>query len=160
MLEDAKFWILIASAAFVAAVWKPASKAALGMLDGYTAKVRDQLEEARRLREEAQQLLAHNQRRHRDALKEAEQIVAHARDEASRLRAEAEASLSETIARRKSQALDRIAQAEQAAVREVRSQAADLAIVAARSVLAERLQGEAASKLIDQAIGELSGKLH
>ena len=119
------------------------------------------MEEAQRLREEAQAALANFQRRQRDALGEAEEIIAHAKVEADRLRDHAAAEeLEETLKRREAMAMDRIAQAESAATAEVRGVAVDVAIAAAREVIGTQLDKSKADSLVDESIKDLPNRLH
>ena len=156
----ATFWVLIAFVIFVAfMVWK-ARGAVTGALDARAEAIRSEIEEAQRLREEAQSLLADYQRKQRDALQEAEGMLRVAEEEAARLRARAEEDLAAALKRREQQALDRIAQAEAAAQAEVRNTAIDLAVSATRKLLEDRLDEKKAASLVDRAIDELPGKLH
>ena len=125
MLE---IWLLIALAILVAVVWKPLSRAIVGALDGHAAKVRAELEEAKRLREEAQSLLAEHKRQLAAGDDHARTIVEHARVEAERQAERQHAELEASLARRTEQALARIAQEEARAIQDVRNQAATLAI--------------------------------
>ncbi len=118
------------------------------------------MDEAERLRNEAQDLLAQYQRKQRDAAKEAEEIIQHARDEAERLDHEGRARLSVALERREKLAMDRIQLAEQQAVDKVRNEAIAVAISAAESVLAQNLDKSKADALIDDSIAGLSDKLH
>ncbi len=154
------FWVLIAFVLFVAfMVWK-ARRPITGALDARAEAIRSEIDEARRLREEAQSLLADYRRRQRDALQEAEAMMRTAEEEAERLRARAEEELAAALKRREQQALDRIAQAEATARAEVRDAAVDLAVSATRRLLEERLDEKTAAGLIDEAIGELPERLH
>ncbi|MFN4166533.1 MAG: F0F1 ATP synthase subunit B, partial [Ferrovibrio sp.] len=108
----------------------------------------------------AQQLFAEYQRKQRNALKEAEEIVAAAEAEAKALVREAEADLKASLERRRKQAEDKIAQAEKQALQEVRATAVEVAVAAAAQVLGQSLQGAAAASQIDRAIGEVKAKLH
>lgn len=155
-----EFWVAISFVVFVFLVWKKAKVAILGALDARAEKIRAELDEAQRLREDAQSALAAYQRRQRDALKEAEAIIAHAREEAARIRAQAAAELEAALKRRESQAVDRIAQAEAAAVNEVRHLTVDLAMQASRKLLTEGITAKQADALIDQSIAELPKHLH
>lgn len=155
-----EFWVALAFVIFAVLVWKKAKAAIVGALDARAEKIRAELDEAQRLREDAQAALAAYQRRQRDALKEAEAIIAHAREEAARIRAQAAADLESSLKRRESQAVDRIAQAEAAAVNEVRHLTVDLAIQAGRKLLTEGITAKQADALIDQSIAELPKHLH
>jgi F-type H+-transporting ATPase subunit b len=158
-LHDTHFWEAVAFFLAVALVWKKASGAITQALDQRAAKIREELDEARKLREEAQATLANYQRKQRDALKEAEEIVAHAKAEAERLGAQAARDLEAAIQRRQRLAEEKIDQAEQKALAEVRAAAVDVAVAAARRVLAEDM-GARGGALIDQAIESLPQRLH
>lgn len=160
MLQSAEFWVLVATVVFVVVAFKPIRQNLVAMLDQRAERIRAELEEAQRLREEAQTLLATCQRRQREALKEAEDIIAHAREEAERIRRQAAADLEHLIQRREQQAMDKIAQAETQAMQEVRAVTVDIAVAAAHRILAERLDGARAERLVEAAIAELPRHLH
>jgi F-type H+-transporting ATPase subunit b len=158
---DETFWVAVAFAAFVGViVYLKVPAMITKALDERAERIRRELDEARRLREEAQALYAEYQRKQRNALKEAEDIVAHARAEVEHMRETAEAELRASLARRAALAETKIAQAEAAAVKDVRDMAVDVAIAAAGHVLAERLKGAEADRLIEQTTAELRAKLH
>ena len=160
LFAEPEFWILLAVVAFVIGVWKPARKAILGRLDARAARIRDELETARRLREEAQEALATYQKQQREAAAEAEAILAHARAEAERIAAQAARYLEETLERRQRLAKERIAQEEAKALAEIRSIAVDVAISAARQVIAASLDERRGAAMIDDAIAALPRQLH
>lgn len=160
ILRDPEFWILVAFVVFVAAVWKPGARAIAKALDDRADKIRSDLERAAKLHKEAQALLVEYQQKQRDALKEAEQIMAQAKAEAERLSAQAAAELEASLKRREQMALQRIAQAEQQAMAEVRAAAVDIAVAAAGKLLSEKLDAGRQDALIDGAIKELQGKLN
>lgn len=160
IIEDPAFWVALAFIIAVLVLWKPAGKMIVGGLDKRSDRIRDELDEARRLREEAQELLASYERKQREAEKEAEGIIAHAKEEAERLARRAATELEAQVARRRQQALDRIDQAGKDAEREVRAAAVDLALKATRKLLAEKIDAQQQSKLVDQAIAEVAKRLH
>ena len=159
-LHDPAFWAAIGFVIFVAATWKPASRGILGQLDAHAGRIRDEIAEAEKLRAEAKALLETYQRKHQEALGEAAAIVARARDEAVRIAAESSAALDASLKRREQQTLDKIAQAEAAALRDVRNQAVDIAIAAARGIVAVTLKGRKGEALVDATIKDLPAKLH
>lgn len=160
MFQSPEFWVAVSLVIFVGlAAWK-GLRPFLDSLDQRSEKIRNELDEARSLREEAQALLADYKRKQRDALADAEQIVDHARQEAERLAKKAEVDLKEQLARREQQALDKIAQAEQQALREVRDQAVDLAIAATAKLIESKLTDKDAAKLVDDSITGLGSKLN
>ena len=160
MLKAPEFWVAVAFVIFMALVWKKASAAIGSMLDARAEKIRAEIEEAQRLREDAQATLASYQKRQADALKESESIVAHAREEAARIRAQSTADLEAALKRREAQAMDRIAQAEAQAVAEVRNLTVDIAIAASRQLLSQGIQPAQADKLIEASIADLPRHLH
>ena len=153
-------WVAVSFVAFFVVFWKPLKGAIIGGLDARADRIRKELDEAQRLREEAQTLLADFQRKQRDAVAVAVAILACARAEADRLQREAKARLENELARREQQALQRIAQAEQAAANEVRAAAVDVALAATRQLLGTKLDPAAQTRLIDEALRELPGKLN
>jgi F-type H+-transporting ATPase subunit b len=159
LFAEPEFWILLAVVAFVIGVWKPARKAILGRLDARAARIRDELETARRLREEAQEALATYQKQQREAAAEAEAILAHARAEAERIAAQAARNLEETLERRQRLAKERIAQEEAKALAEIRGVTVDVAIAAARQAIVAGLDERRGAALIDAAIAALPQQL-
>ncbi len=155
-----ELWLVLALLALLVIAFRPAKRAILGALDGRAGRIRDELEEAQRLREEAQAALANFQRQQRDALGEAGEIIAHAQAEAERLREHAAADMEETLKRREAMAMDRISQAETAAVAEVRGVAVDVAIAAARDIIGGQLDKAKGDALVDDAIKDLPNQLH
>src|SRR5262245_65083166 len=136
MLQMAEFWVAVAFLAFLASLaYYKVPRLLAKALDDRAAAIRSELDEARRLREEAQALLADYQKKHRNAGQEAEAIVEQARREAEAFAAETRQSLAETLKRRGEHAEERIARAEAEAVDEVRTTAVDMAIAAAEKIL-------------------------
>ena len=160
MWHDPTFWVAIAFVVFVIAVFKPAKAAICGGLDARADRIRAELEEAARLREEAQKMLADYKRKQSEAAKEAEAMLAHAKEEAETLRQQAAADLAATLKRREAAAVEKIAQAEAQALQEVRHKAVDIAVAATASLLKESIDETKASALVDQSIQDLQGKLH
>ena len=158
-IQDPTFWVAVAFVVFVVLVFKPIKGALIGGLDAKIAEIRQEVEEAEKLREEAQSLLANYQRQQRQAIQDAEAIVAHAKEEAERHRAEADEAMKDMVRRQEEQAREKIAQAEAAAIQEVRSMSVELAMAAAEELLADRLAGEEGSHLIDNSIEDMPRKL-
>ncbi|MFA8387071.1 MAG: F0F1 ATP synthase subunit B [Pelagibaca sp.] len=132
----------------------------MGMLDKRAEGIRNDLDEAKALRDEAQALLATYERRQREVQEQADRIVAHAKDEAVLAGEQAKADLERSIARRIATAEDQIASAQAGAVKEVRDRAIAVAISAARDVVAKQMTAKDAAKSIDDAIAEVGQKLH
>src|SRR5690606_29543288 len=140
MFATADFWILGCLVAFFLILgYFKVHRTIAGSLDKRAADIAAELDEARRLREEAQQLLASYQRKQREAMKEAEDIVTQARTEAEQLAKETRANMEAQVDRRTKLAEDKIAQAEAQALNDVRSTAAEVAIGAARRDLADQV---------------------
>ena len=157
---EPEFWVLIAFVILIAGAGRPVFRIIAAALDDRSERIKGQIEEATRLREEAQELLASYERRQADAEGEAEAMLARAREEAQRMGERAAEDLERAVARRRQQAIDRIDQAEAKALAEVRLAAVDVALEAARRLLAEKVSGAKADELIDDAIKELPEKLH
>src|SRR3954447_22450846 len=159
MLE-AEFWVAIAFALFVGVLaYYGVHKLLLRMLDERRERIRGELDEARRLKEEAQALLASYQRKKQEAEQEAQAIVAGAHAEAERLASETAARMEEFIGRRSQMAETKIAQAEAQALADVRAAAADAAVAAAGKVLAKTVKGSLADDLINKGVEYLKSKL-
>ena len=156
---EPKSWVFIAFVIFFVAFGGKLWKALAGMLDDRGAKVRAELEEAARLRREAEAMLKDAEQRRAEALAEAKALIEGAHAEAARAAAAAAAEAEASAKRREQMALGRIAAAEKAAVDEVRLTAAEIATAAARQVIAEGLSADADARLVDQAITNLPGAL-
>ena len=147
--------VAIAFVIFVALVlWKGTRRITDG-LDKRAERIRNQLNETQNLREEAQAALASYQRQQRDALAEAEQIIAQAEAEAERLKEHEEEVLAATIKRREEQAVQRIAQAEARAIQDVSDQAVELAIGVATKLVAEKIDKSVQGSLIETATNDV-----
>lgn len=158
---DATFWALVALVIFIGIViYFKAPRMITKSLDDRATRISNELEEARRLREEAQQLLAEYQRKRREAEKEAEDIVAAAKREAEQLVKEAKARSEDYVVRRTQLAEQKIAQAERDAVNEVRSSAVDIAVAAAERLLAGRVDAKTSGDLFRRALDNVRTKLN
>lgn len=157
---EAENWVAITWLIVVLLLARPVSRAIIAGLDARRERIKERLAEAEKLRDEAQELLASYQKKQREAMAEAEGIIAQAKAEAVRLAAQAAKDLDELVKRREQQALDRINQAETEAAREVRNKAVDIAMSATRSLIAETLPKDKAAELIDAAIKDLPNRLH
>jgi F-type H+-transporting ATPase subunit b len=129
-------------------------------LDARAAEIAKELDQAKRLREEAETLLVDYRQKAEHAQAEAESIIVQSRAEAERFQAEAQTQLKAQLERRAKQAKDRIAQAEANAIAEIRGLAADAAAAAAGKIIAARLDATKGDALISESIGELGAKLN
>ena len=159
LLAEAEFWVLLAVVVFAIAVWKPARRAVVSMLDQRAMRIQGELAEARKLRDEAEQLLAEYKRKETEATADAQAIIAHAQEEAERIAAHSARELELALQRRQRLAEERIAQAEAKAVDEIRAVAVDVAISAAREVIASEIDENRGGALIDNAIAALPQRL-
>lgn len=160
MFADPSFWVGLAFLMVVAFAFGKVKRAMNSGLDARAAKIRTQIEEARKLREDAQALLAEYQRKQREAMAEAEKIISAAKAEAARMKVQAEADLDAALVRRREQALERIAQSEAAAIAQVRNTAVDAALAAAEALITKNMDNAKRDALTDKAIAELAGKFH
>lgn len=160
-LGNTDFVVLLAFLLFIAVLFYFKVPGLLGgMLDKRADGIRAELEEARKLREEAQTLLASYERKQKEVQEQADRIVAAAKEEAQAAGVQARADLEKSVARRIAAAEDQINSAEAAAIKEVRDQAATIAIAAARDVIAQQMTAADGNKLIDDAIALVDAKLH
>jgi F-type H+-transporting ATPase subunit b len=161
MLQMAEFWVAIAFLAFIVILlWFGVPRMITKALDERAQAIAKELDEARRLREEAQALLADYQRKHRNVGSETDAIVEAARREAEALARETRAGLKEQLERRTRMAEEKIARAEAQAVDEVRASAIDMAVAAAEKILREKMAETGGAALVDQSIRDLKGRLN
>ena len=161
LLHEGEFWVAVGFVLVILLlVWKGAPGMIAKMLDARAAAIDAELEEARRLNAEAAALLNEYRERAAGAETEAEAILANARAEAARFAEESRKALAAQIDRRTRAAGDKIAQAEAAALAEIRALAADAAIAAAQKLIVARLDEARAGKLIEGAIKDLGDKLN
>ncbi|HWL67318.1 MAG TPA: hypothetical protein VNS22_02925 [Geminicoccus sp.] len=153
------FWLLISLIILVLVLWKPVKEQLIGALDRRADQIRRELDEAQRLREEAQALLAKHQRQLHDGEGLAASILQHGAEENERVEKQLRADLAASIERRTRAAEERIAQEEASAVAEIRGKAADLAIRTTRRLLAEQLDPAKEQDLISSAIKDVRQKL-
>lgn len=158
---EAEFWVAVATILFVLLLgYLGVHKRLLEALDARRARIQAELDEARRLKEEAAKLVAEYQRKRQEAEAEAENLIAGARAEAERYAAEAHAKMDELVARRTKMAETKIAQAEAQALADVRAAAADAAVSAAADILQQSAKGKVADDLIARGIADVRAKLN
>jgi F-type H+-transporting ATPase subunit b len=158
---DATFWSLIALIIFFVVIAYFKVPGMIGKaLDGRSDKIRNDLEEARRLREEAQQLLAEYQRKRKEAEAEAETIVSSAKREADALKADAERKTEEYVTRRTAIAEQKIAQAEGQAIAEVKAAAVDVAVEAAQNLMGKKMSGAAGGDMFKKSLAEVKARMN
>jgi F-type H+-transporting ATPase subunit b len=161
MFAAPELWVLVSFVLFVALlVYYKIPNNVAKALDNRAGKIHAELEEARRLREEAQTILADYQRKQRDAEKEAEDIIAMARREARFYAEESHKALGESLQRRVKLAEEKIARAEEQAVQDIRSRSVDAAVAATEMLIARELKGKSAEDLVDKSIRDVAAKLN
>ncbi len=161
LFSDPTFWVAVSFFGFLALIlyYKVPHKAGEA-LDKRAEQIQNELEEARKLREEAQAILADYERKQLEAEQSAEEIVTHARKEAETLAEETRQSLKESLERRTRLAEEKIARAEAQAMSEVRAAAVDVAVSAAGKLISTKLDAKIADGLIDQTIQDIKSKLN
>ncbi|WP_424812681.1 F0F1 ATP synthase subunit B [Roseococcus sp. YIM B11640] len=152
---DPKFWVAISFVIFVLLTGKLFWTKSTQMLDARSARIKAELEEASRLRAEAEAMMAHARTEREQAAREAVELVARAKAEAERLAAASKAEAEAAARRRERMAMDRIAAAEASAVTEVRNAAAEIATRAVAEVIAQTHGAQADAALVDAAIQNL-----
>jgi F-type H+-transporting ATPase subunit b len=161
LLKEPEFWVAVGFVLVIALlIWKGVPGMVAKLLDQRAAVISAELDEAKRLRAEAAALLADYQKRAAGAEAEAKSIVAAATAEAAQFQKESRIALEAQIQRRAAAAQDKIAQAETAALNEIRALAADTAVSAAQKLIAARLDEKRASGLISDSIKGLGEKLN
>ena len=161
MFTEPEFWVAVSFVIFVGILGYAGGLRALrDGIDSRARRIQAELDEARRLREEAAQVLADYKRRREDAEREAEAIVAAAREAAQRTAAEAHQRMTDFVARRTAAAEAKIAQAETQAMSEVRAAAADAAVRVSESILRDRMKGDAGQELLVHSLDEVKTRLH
>ncbi len=153
-------WAALAFLLFIVLVGRSGYKFITNWLDNRSAEIKGKLDEAARLRAEAEQLLVNYQKKLRDAEREAQEIVTQARTDAARMAEDAARALEATVARRTEQAMDRIGRAEQKAIKDVRDLAIDIAVRSAERIITGSLDQAKANQLVEDSIKELDRKLH
>jgi F-type H+-transporting ATPase subunit b len=158
---DATFYALVALVLFLGIVlWAGAHKKAGAALDARAATIEKELADAKKLREDAEALLAEYKQKKLDAEKEAAGIVNQAKADAAAYAEDAKKKLSDSLTRRTKQAEQKIAQAEAAAIKDVRAAATDLAMKAAGSIIADQAKGKGGESLIAESIAAVKSRLN
>jgi F-type H+-transporting ATPase subunit b len=161
MLFEAEFWVALGFFLFIGVlVYYGIPQKMIAALDQRGARIKGELDDARRLRDEAEALLAEYKRKRKEADAEAEAIIANARAEAERVAEEAKTRMEEFVARRSQVAQAKIAQAESQAVADVRAAAAEAAAAAAEKILTQSAKGDVAERLLADGIRDVKAKLN
>jgi F-type H+-transporting ATPase subunit b len=160
-LMETENWVALGFLCFLGLLaYLGAHRKIVESIDTRQARIKSELDEARRLREEAQSLLAEFERKGREAESEAAAIIASAKAEAERLASEAKAKAEDFVTRRTKMAEEKIAQAESQALADVRSAAADAAVTAAEKILSAAAKGQVAEDLLARGIEDIKQKFN
>lgn len=159
LLDDPRLWVALALAVFVLLSYKKIAGFMTRSLDDRSAKIKSELDEARRLREEAESVLAQYKQRQAEYAKEAESLLQQAREGADALRAHAEREMQAALATRMKQALERISQEEEKAIADVRNHVVDIALSAARRIIADHVS-MSQDEVIKIALDDIERKIH
>ena len=161
MFAEAETWVAIAFVIlFVVFGYFGIHRTVLKALDHRAERIKAELDDARRLKEEAAKLLGEYKTRRAGAEREAEEIISNARAEAERIAVEAKAKMEDFVARRTKTAENKIALAEAQAVADVRAAAANAAVSAASTILSQSVKGSVADDLLTKGIAEVRAKLN
>lgn len=160
LMQDARFWVAASFVIFVAIFAKLVLPAILKGLDGRAAAIESQLEQANRLRAEAEALLAESKKKQEAAEQEAESLVKQAAKDAESLRTTAAAELKQAIERRTAQAEENIKRAETEAVQQIRAQMVDLATETARELMVAQLKDQKDDPAIARALQSIERNIH
>ena len=161
MFFEPEFWVAVAFVILMGLFgYLGVYRTVLQTLDRRSERIKAELDDARRLKDEAAKLLAEYEARRTSAEREAEEIIASARAEAERIAAEAKTKMEDFVARRTKTAESKIALAEAQALADVRAAAADAAVAAASTILSQSVKGEKADELLAKGIAEVRAKLN
>ena len=161
MFSEPETWVAIAFVILMGVfAYVGVHRTVLKALDNRSERIKAELDEARRLKDEAAKLLAEYKARHAKAEAEAQDIIASARAEAERIAVEAKAKMEDFVARRTKTAESKIALAEAQAVADVRAAAADAAVQTASTILSKSVKGDLANDLLSKGIAEVRQKLN
>ena len=160
-LGNTDFVVLLGLIVFIAIlIYFKVPSLIMGMLDERAEGIKSEIEEARKLREDAQKLLAEYERQQKEVQEQADRIVADAKAEATAAGEQARLDLAKSVGRRMAAAEEQIASAQSAAVKEVRDQAVLIAIAASRDIIGKQMTAADGNKLIDDGIAQVDAKLH
>ena len=161
MLLEPETWVAVAFVILMGGfAWLGVHRTVLTALDHRAERIRAELDDARRLKEEAAKVLAEYKAKRATAEREANDIVTNAKAEAERIAAEAKTKMEDFVARRTKTAESKIALAEAQAVADVRAAAADAAVRAASTILSQSVKGPLADDLLTKGIAEVRQKLN
>lgn len=151
-LQSTNVWVAFSFILFAVVFMKYGWSVVISKLDGGINQIRDNLAQAEALRIEAEKMLADYQARHRDAMHEADDIIARAQEQAAAIREQAEADLQDTLGRREKQLDERLSRIEATAQAELRAHTAQLALRASEDLIRKSLDAKGQKSLVEQSI--------
>ena len=157
-LQNPSVWVIISTLVFMVVAYKKGRGPILKLLDDRTDKIRKEIEEAERLRVEAQEMLAEYQRKYRDAINTAEEIITTAKERAHQIEQDALDKMQSDLERKEVQLIERIERAEKAAIQDIQNKVADITTSTITTVLEKEISNQDSS-LIDNAIKSLPKKI-
>lgn len=160
MLSNPVFWVIVSFVLFIALSYKKVFGLAANALDDRSNKIKTELDRARTLREEAEAVLAQYKQKQAEYLKEAEAMLAKARDDASRFEAQARSDMKTALDARMRAAVEKIAREEEKAIQDVRNHVVDIALAAARAIIIEQVGNLPQDELVKLAVADIERKVH
>ena len=161
MFEDPETWVAIAFVILMGGfAWLGVHRTVFTALDHRAERIKAELDDARRLKDEAAKVLAEYKARRATAEREADEIITNAKAEAERIAADAKTKMEDFVARRTKTAESKIALAEAQALADVRAAAAEAAVTAATTILSQSVKGQVADDLLAKGIAEVRQKLN
>ena len=154
-LQDPTFWVAVSFFITLFALIKLGGKSVCSYLDARAENISSKLEEAKKLREDAQALLAEYQQRQHDVDKKTEAMLQKAQEDAEKVKAEMQKQFDEGLNKREALTLKRLSMAEEKAMKEIRDLAIDISLASVEKIFSKNLAGEAGDKLIEDSIALL-----
>lgn len=160
LATDAAIWVAISFAIFAVLAFKLGRKSVTGALDSKIQEIKDEIENAERIRVEAQELLAQYQRKQQDAEKEAKEMVKNAKAQAKTIKKTMQSELDEIMARREAQLAERMKRLEENAVAKIQNEAADIAVEATTEMIMQALDDKTQKTLTDNSVNVISKQIN
>jgi len=160
LFYDTNFWVLLSFLIFCVVAFKYGKNAVLDSLDSKINAIKMELDSAEKLRVDAQELLAEYERKHKDAISEAANIIAQAQQNADAIKEKAEADLAKTMQRREAQLQENLSRIEQNARQEIQAYTAKIAVNAARDVLSDNMNAKADKIILSNTLDNLPKTLN
>jgi F-type H+-transporting ATPase subunit b len=157
---DTGIWVALSFILFAFIAYKLGGKSVVGKLDGKIQEIKDEIENAERIRVEAQELLAQYQRKQQDAEKEAKEMVKNAKAQARAIKKTMQIELDETITRREAQLADRMKRLEENAIAQIQNKAADVAVAATTQMILSAMDEKTQKALVESSVDVISKQLN